>query len=99
MMKDEVWLDGYTKVCLGVMFLLLAAIFVAAEYMGLHHMDGTGTDDIVTAMAGATAHAQPHPFVELPGDAQVGAFSVANFFAGLIVGHHWNGLFGSLDKR
>jgi cobalt/nickel transport protein len=36
-----------------------------------------------------------HPFVELPGDSELSAFSVANFFAGMIVGYHWVRLFGS----
>jgi cobalt/nickel transport protein len=31
----------------------------------------------------------------LPGDAELSAFSVANFFAGLIVGYHWLRLFGT----
>ena len=45
-------------------------------------------------------HTQPRVVgAQLPGDAQVGAFSVANFCAGLIVGHHWSLLFGLKRKK
>jgi len=80
------------------MFVLLAAIFIAAKYMDMHNMTGGGTDDVVNAMASMAAHAKAHPFINLPGDAQVGAFSVANFFSGLIVGHHWKRLFEKETK-
>ncbi|MDA8091524.1 MAG: hypothetical protein M0Z61_15050 [Nitrospiraceae bacterium] len=88
------WFDPFTRWMLIIMFVLLAAIFVAAKYMDMHGMQGGGTDDTVNAMASKVADAKAaHPFVNLPGDAQVGAFSVANFFAGLIVGHNWKKLF------
>lgn len=88
------WFDPFTRWMLIIMFALLTAIFVAAKYMDLHHMLGGGTDDTVNAMASRVADVRAaHPFVNLPGDAQVGAFSVANFFAGMIVGHNWKKLF------
>ncbi|KLU62837.1 hypothetical protein CEB3_c07980 [Peptococcaceae bacterium CEB3] len=92
------WFDSFTKAMLTVMFVLLLFIFGAGKYMDSHKMSGGGTDDVVNNLASAVSHTQHHPFVDLPGDAQVGAFSVANFFAGLIVGHHWEKLFGK-SKR
>nr|WP_240986802.1 hypothetical protein [Acididesulfobacillus acetoxydans] len=88
------WFDSFTKAMLAVMFVLLLFIFGAGKYMDSHKMSGGGTDDVVNNLASAVSHTEHHPFVDLPGDAQVGAFSVANFFAGLIVGHHWEKLFG-----
>ena len=58
-------------------------------------MKGTGTDDIVNDLGSAASHTAHHPVVELPGDAELSAFSVANFFSGMIVGYHWLRLFGS----
>lgn len=91
--KTDAWFDPFTRWMLIVMFVLLAAIFIAAKIMDMHNMTGTGTDDIVNSMASMAAHVKSHPFIELPGDAQVGAFSVANFFCGMIVGHNWKRLF------
>jgi len=87
------WFDPFTRWMLIIMFVLLALIFGAAKYMDMHQMQGGGTDDAVNAMASSAAHVQSHPFINLPGDAQVGAFSVANFFVGMIVGHSWKKLF------
>ncbi len=93
------WFDPFTRWMLIIMFTILAIIFVAAKYMDVHNMQGGGTDDTVNAMASRVAGAKAaHPFVNLPGDAQVGAFSVANFFAGLIVGHNWKKLF-EMEKK
>ncbi|HCC00341.1 MAG TPA: hypothetical protein DEP42_03865 [Ruminococcaceae bacterium] len=88
--KSIKWFDGFTRAILIVMFVILAFIFVSGKYMDSHKMEATGTDDKVNNMT----QVEHKPFVELPGDAQVGAFSVANFCAGLIVGHHWQKLFG-----
>ncbi|SPF53758.1 conserved hypothetical protein [Candidatus Desulfosporosinus infrequens] len=88
------WFDSYTKVLLAVMFVLLLFIFGAGKYMDSHKMVAGGTDDLVNNLATAVTKGEHHPFVELPGDAQLGAFSVANFFAGLIIGHHWEKIFG-----
>lgn len=92
--KPVRWFDSFTKTMLVIMFAILIFIFAAGKYMDAHKMAAGGTDDKVNTMA-STNH---HPFVELPGDAQVGAFSVANFFAGLIVGHHWQKLFGKKEE-
>lgn len=88
------WFDPFTRWMLVIMFALLFMIFAVSKYMDMHRMAGGGTDDAVNAMAARVAGAQAKPFVNLPGDAQVGAFSVANFFAGMIVGHNWEKLFG-----
>ncbi|AFM40537.1 hypothetical protein Desaci_1526 [Desulfosporosinus acidiphilus SJ4] len=88
------WFDSYTKVMLSIMFVLLLFIFGAGKYMASHNMDAAGTDEIENNLATKVTQGEHHPFAELPGDAQIGAFSVANFFAGLIVGHHWEKLFG-----
>ncbi|MDA8156203.1 MAG: hypothetical protein M0Z52_07085 [Actinomycetota bacterium] len=92
--ESTAWFDPFTRWMLIIMLAVLAMIFIAAKYMDLHGMPAGGTDDAVNAMASHAAHASAHPFVNLPGDAQVGAFSIANFFAGLIVGHNWQKLFG-----
>lgn len=93
------WFDSYTKVMLSVMFVLLLFIFGAGKYMASHNMEAGGTDDLVNNLATKVTRGEHHPFAELPGDAQVGAFSVANFFAGLIVGHHWEKLFGKPNNE
>ncbi len=91
--------DGFTKTMLAVMCVILLFIFASGSYMSSHNMDGNGTDNHVNDLATNVAHKQHHPFVELPGDAEVGAFSVANFFAGLIVGYHWLKLFGGKPQE
>ena len=88
--------DGFTKVMLAIMIVMELAIFASASYMSRHKLTGTGTDDIVNNLATATkVKGEHHPFVELPGDSELSAFSVANFFAGLIVGYNWLRLFGT----
>lgn len=88
------FIDGFTKSILTVLLILLVLIFGAGKYMSSHNMEAGGTDDKVNTMASNKIKADHHPFIELPGDAEVGAFSVANFCAGLIVGHHWEKIFG-----
>jgi len=87
------WFDGFTKAVLLTMFILLAFIFISAKYMSSHKMEAGGTDDTVNSMAAKVSGSAAHPFVDLPGDAQVGAFSIANLCVGLIVGHLWTMLF------
>ncbi|MGO9621812.1 MAG: hypothetical protein ACLPT6_10445 [Desulfobaccales bacterium] len=93
------WFDGFTKVMLLVMFIFLTGIFISGKYMASHKMEGNGTDDKVNAMASEITGSKSHPFVELPGDAEVGAFSIANFFVGIIVGHQWTVLFGNKARK
>ncbi|MDD3225495.1 MAG: hypothetical protein PHX70_12500 [Clostridium sp.] len=93
------WLDNYTKVLLAVMIVILMFIFGAGKYMDSHKMAAGGTDDKVNNMAQTVTKREHHPFIELPGDAEVGAFSVANFFAGLIIGHYFEQLFGDSKAR
>ncbi|HBF38472.1 MAG TPA: hypothetical protein DDW50_14280 [Firmicutes bacterium] len=87
------WFDPFTRTMLIVGLAILICIFGSAYYMDIHKMAAGGTDDRVNDLAATSVHVQHHPFVELPGDAEVSAFSVANFFAGLIVGHNWRKLF------
>jgi cobalt/nickel transport protein len=88
--------DGFTKAMLVTMIVIELAIFGSASYMSHHKLTGIGTDDLVNNLATATkVNGEHHPFVELPGDAELSAFSVANFFAGLIVGYNWLKLFGT----
>ncbi|MEY8000992.1 hypothetical protein AB8U03_12480 [Clostridium sp. Mt-5] len=89
------FLDGFTRVVLIVMIIIFIVIFGASKYMVNHKMKAGGTDDKVNTMA-SNKH---KPFIELPGDAQVGAFTVAGFFSGLIVGHHWEKLFGESARN
>ncbi len=88
--------DGFTKMMLAIMIAMELAIFASATYMSHHKLTGIGTDDVVNNLATATkVKGEHHPFVELPGDSELSAFSVANFFAGIIVGYNWLRLFGS----
>ena len=97
-MKAKIqWIDKFTKTLLIVMFIILLFIFGAGKYMSSHKMEAGGTDDKVNDMASNVTKIEHHPFIELPGDAEVGAFSVANFFTGIIIGHYWEKLFGK-DK-
>ncbi len=93
--KSYQFFDGFTRVMLATMLVLLVGIFISGNYMSAHKLAGIGTDDKVNNLAAATIHGTHHPFVQLPGDAELGAFSVANFFAGVIVGYHWLRLFGT----
>ena len=96
--EDYRFFDGFTRLMLAVMFLLLA-VFATGKYMSAHEMKGGGTDDIVNDLGAAASHTAHHPVVELPGDAELSAFSVANFFCGMIVGYHWLKLFGSKPQN
>lgn len=91
--------DGFTKAILAAMFVILLGIFISGWYMSINKMEGAGTDDVVNKMASKTAGSESHPFIELPGDAEVGAFSIANFFVGMIVGHYWTVLFGKNARK
>jgi cobalt/nickel transport protein len=91
--EDSRFFDGFTKTMLAVLFFLLLVVFASGKYMSAHKMKGGGTDDKVNDLASVASHRDHHPFIELPGDAELSAFSIANFFAGLIVGHHWSRLF------
>ena len=93
------WFDSFTKMMLTVMITILIFIFISGKYMDSHKMEAGGTDDAVNNLASVVTKVAHHPFIDLPGDAQVGAFSVANFFAGLVVGHHWEKLFGDKKKK
>jgi cobalt/nickel transport protein len=93
--EDTRFFDGFTRVILAVMLFLLLVIFASGKYMAAHKMKGAGTDDNVNDLASVAAQTGHHPFIDLPGDAELGAFSVANFFCGVIVGHHWLKLFGA----
>jgi cobalt/nickel transport protein len=88
------WFDPFTRNVLIVGLALLFLIFASAYYMDIHHMKASGTDDLVNDLASRATQTEHHPLIELPGDAQLGAFSVGNLFAGLIVGYNWRKLFG-----
>jgi cobalt/nickel transport protein len=92
--QDSRFFDGFTKTMLTTLLFLLMAVFATGKYMSAHEMKGIGTDDIVNDLSAARAHTKHRPFIELPGDAELSAFSIANFFAGIIVGYHWLKLFG-----
>ena len=91
--------DGFTRAMLIIMVVVLAIVFASAKYMSSHKMEGTGTDDKVNDAATSVTKGEHHPFVDLPGDTEVSAFSIANFFAGLIVGYHWQKLFSKKNAK
>jgi len=97
--EDSRFFDGFTRMMLAVLFFLLLVVFASGKYMSAHKMKGVGTDDNVNNLASVAARTEHHPFIELPGDAELGAFSVANFFCGLIVGYHWLKLFGTKPQK
>jgi len=98
--KAPPFFDGFTKMMLIIMIVMELAIFASAKYMSSHKMAGGGTDDLVNNLASATkVNGEHHPFVELPGDSELSAFSVANFFAGVIVGYNWLRLFGAKPQQ
>jgi cobalt/nickel transport protein len=97
--EDTRFFDGFTKIMVAIMFGLLLIIFATGKYMAAHKMTGIGTDDIVNNLGSAAAHTVHHPFIDLPGDAELSAFSVANFFAGMIVGYKWLKLFGNKPQN
>jgi hypothetical protein len=97
--KEIKFFDKFTKIMLGIMFAILIFIFASGMYMNANKMEGGGTDDVVNSLGSQAAHTEAHPFIELPGDAEVSAFSVANFFVGIIIGHNWEKLFGSKRKE
>ena len=70
----------FYRLKLGVHGTLLAP-YLLSKYMDIHKMESGGTDDAVNNMASQVTKIEHHPFIELPGDAEVGAFSAANFFA------------------
>ncbi|WP_207858451.1 hypothetical protein [Lucifera butyrica] len=82
-----------------VMFVLLFFIYGSAYYMNLSGMKGEGTDGLVNDMASRTTQQEHHPFIELPGDSEVSAFSVANLFAGLIIGYNWRKLSEKAEQK
>lgn len=97
--KDIKFFDKFTKIMLGLMFAILFFVFASGMYMNANKMEGGGTDDVVNGLGSQAAQTEAHPFIELPGDAEVSAFSVANFFVGIIIGHNWEKLFGSKRKE
>ncbi|QSZ27329.1 hypothetical protein ACETAC_10940 [Aceticella autotrophica] len=93
------WLDNFSKTMLCIMIGILMCIFAAGKYMDAHKMEAGGTDDKVNNLATQVTKGDHHPFIDLPGDAQVGAFSVANLFVGLVIGHEWEKLFGKSKRK
>lgn len=85
--------DRFTKTMVIVMIVLLSIIFASAKFMAANNAEGVGTDDTVNTLAAEVTKTEPHPFVELPGDSEVAAFSIANFFVGIIIGHTVEKLF------
>ena len=95
----QVFIDPFVKACLISALVLLVAIFCSAVYMNIHHLQGTGTDDQVNDLGAQATQTTHHPFINLPGDTQLGAFSVANFFVGLIVGYTWRKIYYDTKKE
>jgi len=91
--QDPPFFDRFTKTMLIVGLGLMLVIFVSAKIMVHDHATGTGTDDTVNSLGSTASGHTAHPFVELPGDAQVAAFSIANFFVGIILGYSVQKLF------
>jgi cobalt/nickel transport protein len=91
--QNPPFFDRFTKIMVIVMLALLLFIFASAKIMTHDHSTGTGTDDRVNALGSTAAGKTAHPFIELPGDTQVAAFSIANFFVGIILGYSVQKLF------
>ena len=86
-------MDGFVKGVIGVTLALLAFVFVNAYIGSRTGRDLGGLDDRIETMAVAGRALQPHPVLELPGDSEVGAFTIAAFGMGMVVGYTWRKLF------
>ena len=76
---------------------LLAIIFINT-YIGVKlGNEFGGVDDVVETIAVEGQDKEPHPVLELPGDAEVGAFTITSLGAGLIIGYMWRKIFA--EKR
>ncbi|MBI3946174.1 MAG: hypothetical protein HY321_09670 [Armatimonadetes bacterium] len=86
-------MDRFVKGVAGVTFALLMVIFVNAYIGARAGHDLGGLDDRVETIAIGTRKLEPRPVLELPGDSEVGAFTVAALGMGMIIGYTWRKLF------
>jgi len=89
-------MDNFVKSVAIVTVTLLTVIFIST-YIGVNFLGSKfeGIDDVVERIA-VEEHKHiknPHPVMELPGDAEVGAFTVASLGVGMIIGFLWRKLF------
>ena len=77
--KTAPWFDPFTFWMLIIMFVILAAIFIAAKYMGMHEMAGSGTDDVVNALASQAAQGEVSSFHRAARGCRVGGLFRSQF--------------------
>lgn len=77
-------------VTLGLLVLLFLNTYIGVK---LGNELG-GVDDAVESMAIDGHDKEAHPFMELPGDTEVGAFTIAALGMGMVIGYLWRKLFG-----
>jgi len=94
-------MDSFVRNVAIVTVVLLGMIFINT-YIGSQFLGNefSAVDDIVetAAIQGQSLHKDPHPVLELPGDAEVGAFTVASLGAGIIIGFLWHKLLYNEEK-
>ncbi len=90
-------MDTFVKRVALVTLVLLAIIFANA-FIGVRlGKDLGGLDDRVETMAVEQHRLEPRPVLELPGDSEVGAFTVAALGMGMIIGYSWRKMFGEAE--
>lgn len=72
---------------------MLALLFINT-YIGVRLGNELGgVDDVIESMAINGLNKQARPFMELPGDTEVGAFTIAALGMGMVIGYLWRKLF------
>lgn len=87
-------MDPFVRNVALVTFGLLALLFLNT-YIGVRlGNELSGVDDVVEKMAIDGYNKEAHPFMKLPGDTEVGAFTIAALGMGMVIGYLWRKLFG-----
>lgn len=92
-------MDRFTKGIAGVTLALLMVIFVNAYIGARTGKDLGGLDDKVESLALGQHQREARPVLELPGDSEVGAFTVAALGTGMFIGYTWRKLFGEVGEK
>ncbi len=91
--------DAFVRKTAGITLALLAFIFLNAYVGARTGKDLGGLDDRIETMAVRGHAVEPRPVLELPGDSEVGAFTVAALGVGMIIGYSWRKLFGEAAEK
>ncbi|HIE26310.1 TPA: hypothetical protein EYP66_03385 [Candidatus Poribacteria bacterium] len=78
---------------------LLALIFINTYIGAKLGNELGGVDDVVETIAVEGHDKEPRPVLELPGDTEVGAFTIASLGVGLIIGYTWRKIFSEKGEH